>query len=243
MEQIIEDRGSGGPAENLVQVMLADVEAFGKLIQRDRLSHMAVQVEQNVGNGVGAAGFRRRAGNLPGHGNDPRQQSLHVDGEEAGPQGFRLIRAVGERLEAAYDTMPVHLFKVDFRVPPVRRRKGGQKKRPPFSGKDIRMKMDGISPVRHVAVNPHAMKAVRRKKQQAARRGAVLFSLHQIVRIPFQKEIDLIKIVAMQGIGFHCLPGGAVAEADLVRVDMCTRRGHSAIFFLTRVHFCLHSAA
>ena len=243
MEQVIEDRGPGGPAEHLVQVMLADVEAFGKLIQRDRFSHMAVQVEKDVGNGVGAAGFRRRDGDLPGHGNDSCKQSLHVDGKEAGPQGFRLIRAVGERLEAAYDTMLLHLFKVDVRVPPVRRRKGGQKKRPPFSGKDIRMKMDGISPVGHVAINPHAVKTVRGKKQQAARRGAVLLSFHQIVRIPFQKEIDLIKIVAMQGIGFHCLPGGAVAEADLVRVDMCTRCGLSALFFLIRSHFCLHSAA
>ena len=99
------------------------------------------------------------------------------------------------------------------------------------------MKMDGISPVGHVAVNPHAVKTVRGKKQQAARRGAVLLSFHQIVRIPFQKEIDLIKIVAMQGIGFHCLPGGAVAEADLLRIDMCIAHGLFSVFIFIRVHF------
>ena len=80
------------------------------------------------------------------------------------------------------------------------------------------MKMDGESSVRAAAVDPNAMEQMGREQEQAVGGGIVMFSLHQIIHIAFQKEIDLIEIVAMQGIFRGDIFRHIIAVADLLGI-------------------------
>lgn len=80
------------------------------------------------------------------------------------------------------------------------------------------MKMDGKPFVGFSSVYFYPVELMGGQQQKAVGRGLILPALHQIVHVPVQEEIDLVKIVTMKEIVLRSLIAFPVAEADLIRM-------------------------
>jgi hypothetical protein len=85
------------------------------------------------------------------------------------------------------------------------------------------MKMQGISLVRNITVDPDTVKGMGRKEQQAVGCGLVMLPFHQIIHVSLQKVIYFIKVMTVQGILFRYFPGYGIAEGYFLCMDACIR--------------------